>query len=1025
MLVVHGAWLDGRLGLWAEDTSLTTETSSRARTRPHPFGAAAATLAAAIGELAAKAEERELALLLPGSARGPLPSPESGMEGGARSPRLSSWQVPALLLAPVDALRLLDSLPTLQERTAEPATEGEPSAKPATRAVRTASPPVNGDAEWGPGVSLRYLGVVAQAARGLVRRGRVLPQLVTEDGVHAGRWSPVLTGGDAAAFRELAQTMPPVCRAAGGESPAAAVLRDALAGLADAAVRTALPDRLLAAQRPGPRSPLPERWLFALSSAEAALPGARPRDAEELGSALRDWLAAAQRMDGPFRVCFRLMEPVDDDDGWEVEFALQSTDDPSLYVPATRIWAGERIAGLPRRPDETLLAGLGRAVRLCPELYSALRSAQPSGMAVDTAWAFTFLRHAAPLLQAAGYGVQLPAWAGRKGLGLKLTTRSRTGPKAVAGQGFGLAELVDFQIDLAIGDHTISEAELAELAQLKVPLVRVRGQWVELDDRQLKAALKVVERRRSGEMTVGEVIRDVVEGEDEGLPLLDVDADGVLGDLLSGEADRRLSPVATPATFDGVLRPYQERGLSWLAYLSHLGLGGILADDMGLGKTAQTLSLLLNERIGQRPAATLLVCPMSLVSNWQKEAARFAPSLRVYVHHGSGRKREEELTAAVAEADLVITTYGTALRDLGALRGVGWERVVCDEAQAIKNSATRQAQALRSLPARTRLALTGTPVENHLAELWSIMEFCNPGLLGPAKKFRTRYQEPIEARQDEEAAAALKRATGPFVLRRLKTDKSIISDLPDKQEIKVWCTLTPEQGTLYKAVVDDMLGRIEGSEGIERRGNVLAAMTKLKQVCNHPAHLLKDGSRLAGRSGKLARLEELAEEIVEEGDKALIFTQYSEFGSLLQPYLAVHLDRPVLWLHGGLSKKKRDELVDRFQNDDEPMLFLLSLRAAGTGLNLTAANHVIHVDRWWNPAVENQATDRAFRIGQTRNVQVRKFICTGTLEERVDEMIERKKALADRVVGTGEDWISELSTDQLRDLFRLDPGAVT
>ena len=506
------------------------------------------------------------------------------MEGGARSPRLSSWQVPALLLAPVDALRLLDSLPTLQERTAEPATEGEPSAKPATRAVRTASPPANGDAEWGPGVSLRYLGVVAQAARGLVRRGRVLPQLVTEDGVHAGRWSPVLTGGDAAAFRELAQAMPPVCRAAGGESPAAAVLRDALAGLADAAVRTALPDRLLAAQRPGPRSPLPERWLFALSSAEAALPGARPRDAEELGSALRDWLAAAQRMDGPFRVCFRLMEPVDDDDGWEVEFALQSTDDPSLYVPATRIWAGERIAGLPRRPDETLLAGLGRAVRLCPELYSALRSAQPSGMAVDTAWAFTFLRHAAPLLQAAGYGVQLPAWAGRKGLGLKLTTRSRTGPKAVAGQGFGLAELVDFQIDLAIGDHTISEAELAELAQLKVPLVRVRGQWVELDDRQLKAALKVVERRRSGEMTVGEVIRDVVEGEDEGLPLLDVDADGVLGDLLSGEADRRLSPVATPATFDGVLRPYQERGLSWLAYLSHLGLGGILADDMGLGK---------------------------------------------------------------------------------------------------------------------------------------------------------------------------------------------------------------------------------------------------------------------------------------------------------------------------------------------------------------------------------------------------------------------------------------------------------
>jgi SNF2 family DNA or RNA helicase len=304
------------------------------------------------------------------------------------------------------------------------------------------------------------------------------------------------------------------------------------------------------------------------------------------------------------------------------------------------------------------------------------------------------------------------------------------------------------------------------------------------------------------------------------------------------------------------------------------------------------------------------------------------------------------------------------------------------------------------------------------------MEFCNPGLLGPAKRFRRRYQEPIEVRRDADATAALKRATGPFVLRRLKTDKSIISDLPEKNEMKVWCTLTAEQATLYQAVVEDMMTVIADSEGIQRRGNVIAAMTKLKQVCNHPAHLLKDGSRLPGRSGKLARLEELAEEIVEEGDKALVFTQYAEFGTMLQPYLAAHLDRPVLWLHGGLSKARRDELVERFQTDTEPMLFLLSLKAAGTGLNLTAANHVIHVDRWWNPAVEDQATDRAFRIGQSRNVQVRKFICTGTLEERIDEMIERKKSLASSVVSTGEEWVTDLSTDQLRELFSLDPAAV-
>ncbi|WP_450097543.1 DEAD/DEAH box helicase [Spongiactinospora rosea] len=455
------------------------------------------------------------------------------------------------------------------------------------------------------------------------------------------------------------------------------------------------------------------------------------------------------------------------------------------------------------------------------------------------------------------------------------------------------------------------------------------------------------------------------------------------------------------------------------------GEHNFVAGGMLCHNTAQTLSLLLNERTEGAVAPTLLVCPMSVVTNWHKEAGRFAPSLRVYVHHGGSRKRAEELEEAVAEADLVITTYGTAWRDLEALRAFAWGRVVCDEAQAIKNSAARQAQAVRSLPARTRLALTGTPVENHLAELWSIMEFCNPGLLGPARRFKQRYQEPIEARNDEDAARALKRATSPFVLRRLKTDRTIITDLPDKQEMKVWCTLTPEQASLYQAVLGDMMAKIDQSEGIERRGNVLATMTRLKQVCNHPAHLLKDGSRLAGRSGKLARLEELAAEIVEEGDKALVFTQYAEWGSLLQPYLAAHLDRPVLWLHGGLPKKKRDELVERFQTDEEPMLFLLSLKAAGTGLNLTAASHVIHVDRWWNPAVEDQATDRAFRIGQTKNVQVRKFVCAGTLEERIDEMIERKKALAERVVGTGEEWISELSTEQLRELFALGPEAVS
>ena len=417
---------------------------------------------------------------------------------------------------------------------------------------------------------------------------------------------------------------------------------------------------------------------------------------------------------------------------------------------------------------------------------------------------------------------------------------------------------------------------------------------------------------------------------------------------------------------------------------------------------------------------------MSLAGNWQREAERFTPDLRVHVHHGAGRLTGAELTEALTASDLVITTYAIAARDAGQLAAIRWARVVCDEAQNIKNPAARQAQAVRSLPADSRIALTGTPVENRLAELWSIMEFTNPGLLGPAEKFRTAFAVPIERHGDAAAAERLKRITAPFILRRLKTDASIISDLPDKLEMKVWCNLTPEQATLYQATVTDMLARIEAAEeGIKRHGLVLATMAKLKQVCNHPAHLLGDGSRLAGRSGKLARLEEICDEVIADGEKALCFTQYAEFGSMLQPYLAARLGCPVLYLHGGTTKRQRDAMVAQFNELTEPAVFLLSLKAGGTGLNLTAANHVIHVDRWWNPAVEDQATDRAFRIGQTRDVQVRKFICVGTLEERIDSMIEEKKALADRIIGTGESWLGELSVAELRQVITLSPEAVS
>jgi SNF2 family DNA or RNA helicase len=880
------------------------------------------------------------------------------------------------------------------------------------------------------------------------------------------------------------------------------------------------------------RVPVAERWAGALTG-DPDVTVATPEDeqeASELARALEEWRSAAQAPAGPVRTCFRLVEPgaesidsISDpgageagageagagerldgepSDAWTVEFTLQSTDDPSLVLSAADVWAGAMADGAAttivtgiKHPEEELLAGLGRAARLFPELDAELHTAEPQQVGLDSGGAYRFVKETAPLLSAAGFGVLLPAWARKARLGLKLTTRSRSASnQAVTVGRFGLRDLVDFRYDLAVGDQALDPGELEELASLKVPLVRLRGQWVELDNRQLQAALRFMQRARTtGTMDGAGALLTGLRGpegtgdeEDGELPVTAVDADGWLGDLLSGQTDRRLEPIPAPAGFRGELRPYQERGLSWLSFLGDLGLGGVLADSMGLGKTVQVLGLLEHEKeraatsapacaaggtgreasgthagAPARPGGpddatadatadaplpggvngdggagravmknpTLLVCPMSLVGNWQREAERFTPHLSVYVHHGSGRLGGDELAGVLGGADgadLVITTYGVAARDRGALSRIRWRRVVCDEAQNIKNSGTRQARAVRGIPAQARLALTGTPVENSLAELWSIMEFSNPGLLGPAERFRERYAVPVERYGDEEAAAAVRRHTGPFILRRLKTDKSIISDLPDKLEMKVWCNLTSEQASLYQATVQDMMARIESAgEGIERRGLVLATMAKLKQVCNHPAHLLGDGSRLPGRSGKLERLEEICAEITAAGDKALCFTQYAEFGAMLQPYLAARLGCEVPFLHGGVPKKQRDALVAAFQESAEPAVFLLSLKAGGTGLNLTAANHVIHVDRWWNPAVEDQATDRAFRIGQRSDVQVRKFVCVGTLEERIDAMLEEKKALAERIVGSGEGWLTELSTADLRNVVALSPEAVS
>ncbi|MFE9191174.1 SNF2-related protein [Micromonospora sp. NPDC007208] len=1076
MLVIHGLWLPGDsstggLAVWAEDstTPVPAPRSGRpARERPHPFAAGHTDLAAVLADAAEPTRPDTALLTLPTLAGAPTDSPELIRTTVAPAARgrltLAGWRVPILVYARDDALSLLqalDDVPAVSGATLRHLAElADFAADLVTRGrvlpgVRTTT-----DDHTPPADVPAASGGAAQAV-----------------------WRPLLTGTDAAWARSLALALPPAARAAvlppataaaaqvptgnaatsaaatlasdGRELSAAALVADALDALTDAAARAALATTTLArGLRPGGPAPA---WLAALAGPQRHFT-IDPAGLATLSAELDAWQRDAAG--GPVRASFRLVEPAPDEvtepilatraapadsapaptdsapveaaggGRWRLEFGLQAADEPGLHVDAGEVWRAPRtlggLAGRTTSPQETLLAELGRASRLWPDLDAALRTAAPEAMELDVEGAHRFLSAGAPVLHAAGFGVLLPSWWQRPSarLGARLRARSRTAPGTVGGAdaGVGLDALVDYRWEIALGDQPLSAEELAALAEMKTPLVRLRGRWVELDPGRLAAGLRLL--RSAGELTVADLLRlGLADGEATGaLPVLEVTADGALGDLLAGAVERRLTPLDPPPGFQGTLRPYQQRGLAWLAFLRSLGLGGVLADDMGLGKTVQLLALLAGDPPEAGP--TLLVCPMSLVGNWQREAARFTPELRVHVHHGAERARGAEFTAAAHDADLVLTTYSVAARDAADLAGIDWHRVVVDEAQAIKNASTRQAEAVRALPARQRVAVTGTPVENRLADLWSIMQFANPGLLGPAATFRKRFAEPIERHGDAEAAERLRRITGPFVLRRLKTDSSIISDLPEKLEMEVLCNLTAEQAALYRVVVDDMLARIETSDGIERRGLVLATMTRLKQVCNHPAQLLRDGSPLEGRSGKLARLTEILEEVLAAGERALLFTQYAEFGAMLRGHLSARFGREVLFLHGGLGKAERDALVQRFQSAEGPPLFVLSLKAGGTGLTLTAANHVVHVDRWWNPAVEDQATDRAFRIGQRRRVQVRKFVCAGTVEEKVAALIADKRSLAERVVGTGEQWITELSTGQLRDLFALEAGAV-
>lgn len=614
------------------------------------------------------------------------------------------------------------------------------------------------------------------------------------------------------------------------------------------------------------------------------------------------WTGAAEG-DATWQLAFRVVPPSDDelepDPDWHLAFELQHREDPSLRLSAANVWAGDELPGGRRATvEEHLLRSLGLAARDHPPLAAALRTAVPSSLRTDAPGVIRFLEEAAPLLQQAGFAVLTPPWFGsRRRLALRGRASSSDGP-GVAGGEVTAPKLLAFRWSVALDGASLSREELEALARAKAPLLQVRGQWVHLRPGEVQAAIAALERP-TRELSAIEALR-LALGLDETpghLPVDGFDADGALGELLSGS--RSPEPADPPDTFDGVLRPYQARGLGWLAFLGSCGLGACLADDMGLGKTIQVLALLARERLDASPGPTLLVCPLSVVQNWADEARRFVPDLRVLIHHGSERLRGEAFDEALARADLVLTTYALLVRD-EELRGERrWHRVVLDEAQAIKNRGSQQSRAARSVLADHRLALTGTPVENRLSELHSIMDFLNPGLLGGVTAFRRRFVLPIERDRQAEATERLRRLTQPFVLRRLKTDPTLALDLPDKVERTVRCRLTTEQATLYKAAVDELEATLQGLNQMQRKSAVLSALNRLKQACNHPAQLLGDRSRLAGRSGKLARTEEILEEALAAGDKTLLFTQYATMGTMLRARLQERFGEEVLLLHGG------------------------------------------------------------------------------------------------------------------------------
>nr|WP_103890934.1 DEAD/DEAH box helicase [Actinacidiphila yanglinensis] len=937
--------------------------------------------------------------------------------------------------------------------SSEPATEVRAVAVPVDQALPllTRCRALGADGSGRASAGTAFWGAAAVLGLGLLARGRTEP-CVSPEGFDAWRAGP-LDPADLERLRGLAAAMPPEARAvrAPGPSPLAPaaaepLLHAFLDAVADALTRTPASRRAaagpaVAAVAPRARkAAVPERPAEAAQVAAARDVGvevslrlelsgtvepaeeeADPREAWEDGEARDDREARDERRaraedakgaGGALRCTFHAV------------VQLRSLADPTLLIDAVDLWSGSAAAPEefgPRARADTLRA-LRRAARVWRPAARLLEAAAPVGLELSDGEALALLDDAAEALARAGVAVHWPRdlVPGLTASGVLEPVRKTTTSSAASFLSSGA--LVDFRWRVALGDRELTGPELERLVHARQPVVRLRDQWVVVD-RELVRRLRRAARSGAPSLTAIDALSAALTGsvEVDGEQVA-VAAGGVLEEVRARIADPEAraarEPQGPPEALTATLRGYQLRGLNWLHRMTSLGLGGCLADDMGLGKTVTLIALHLRRQERTATAGpTLVVCPASLLGNWEREIRRFAPGTPVRRFHGPGR----DLAGLDTEArgGFVLTTYGTMRRDAARLAGLPWGLLVADEAQHVKNPHAHTAKALRTIPSRGRVALTGTPVENNLSELWALLDWTTPGLLGSLPAFRNRYAKAVEGDRDARAARQLASLVGPFLLRRRKADPGIAPELPPKTETDQPVSLTKEQVSLYEALVRALMAEIEGSDGMARRGLVMKLLTGLKQVCNHPAQYLKErgDARLPGRSGKLELLDELLDTVLAEDGSALVFTQYVAMGRLLERHLG---DRAVetLFLHGGTAVARREEMVDAFQAGGK-RVFLLSLKAAGTGLNLTRAGHVIHYDRWWNPAVEDQATDRAYRIGQTRPVQVHRLIAEGTVEERVAALLHRKRELADSVLGAGEAAFSELSDAELADLVAL------